>query len=63
MCNNDTVHAPELHDRLTQLEETLEEHYKQLGKDIMDLTDREQTAISKIVNEIVVIKKQLSGID
>lgn len=61
MCNKSTIPVSELDQRLAQLQDMLEEHYMQLGKDILDLTVREQIAIDKIVTEIVSIKKQIRG--
>lgn len=60
MDDSDSVHN--LEKQLAVLEEVLAGYYYQLGKNIYELADRELAAIDNIVNDIIIVRKELSAL-
>ena len=56
----DDEYVHNLERRLTELEEMLTRCYYQLGKGICELVDKKQADIDNIVNEIILLRKQLN---
>ncbi|MDL2217297.1 hypothetical protein LJC27_01395 [Christensenellaceae bacterium OttesenSCG-928-M15] len=49
----------ELEEKLTKLEVTINVHYCELGKNLLDLVEMEQRAINRMVDEMIDIRKKL----